>query len=52
MSSRVEPLATTCKAVRGCSQIMSAAKGGGGVWKMMTMDDEGGRRCKANADDG
>ena len=29
--------------LRGCSQIMSAAKGGVGGWKMLTMADEGGR---------
>ena len=29
--------------VRGCSQIMSAAEGGGEVWKMLTMNDKGGR---------
>ena len=32
---------------------MSAAKGGGdGVWKMLTMDDKGGRGGWANADIG
>ena len=35
---------------RGCSQIMSAAKGG--VSKMLTMAEKGGRGGKANADHG
>ena len=38
--------------VRGCSQIMSAAEGGGEVWKMLTMAEEGGRGGNANADNG
>ena len=36
--------------LRGCSQIMSAAKGSGGVWKMLTMADKRGRWGEANAD--
>ena len=35
---------------RGCSQIMSAAEGG--VWKMQTLADKGGRGCQANPDTG
>ena len=29
--------------IRGCSQIMSAAEGGEGVCKILTMADKGGR---------
>ena len=35
--------------IKGCSQIMSAAKGGRGRCKMLTMADKGGRGGKANA---
>ena len=39
--------------IRGCSQIMSAAKGReAGVHKMLRMADKGGRGGKANADNG
>ena len=36
---------------KGCSQIMSAAEGEGGL-EMLTMADKGGRGGKASADNG
>ena len=38
--------------LRGCSQIMSAAEGGVGVWKILTLADKGRRGGQANADNG
>ena len=38
-------------AVRGCSHIMSAVRGGGGVSQKMTIADEGGRGGKPKDDD-
>ena len=38
------------KYMKGCSQMMSAAKGGqgGGPWKMMELADKGGRGGPTN----
>ena len=37
--------------VQGCSQIISATEEGGGmVWQMLTLADEGGKGGLANAD--
>ena len=42
ISTVTDPSPANSPTIRGCSQVMAAAEGGEGVWKMLVLADKGG----------